>query len=295
MKKKVFVLGASGFQGAKIAAGLLAKNYAVTTLKRSAEKGMPANPKIRIVEGGLENKASLIAALDGVDSAVYTFPLIFDLDLAKEYTSNFIAAAKKQNVSLVVFNAGFDLPLGSSELLVIKLKSAIKDLFDTSGLKVITLMPDIYIDNIAAPWSLPVILKNGIVPYPVASGVKVPWVSHLDLAKYVVAAVDKLELAGQVLPIGGNLFTGEEISEAISAKIGKPLNYVGVTPDEFEQQISPTFGVLAGKEISNLYRYVDANHTSLIAKNFKSTQETLSVVPQSLTEWVDSINWTTND
>jgi hypothetical protein len=86
--------------------------------------------------------------------------------------------------------------------------------------------------------------------------------------------------------------TGEEIASAISEEVGKTVNFVGMTPDDFEQQIAPTFGALAGKEISNLYRYVDANQGALIAKDFKHTQELLGVVPQSLEAWAKSVSWT---
>ncbi len=291
MNKKIFVTGATGFQGGNIAKVLLDKNYSVSTLKRSEGQGQPANPDIEVIKGGLENKEALVKVLKGVDVAVYTFPLIFDLELAKEYTSNFISAAKEQEVSLIVWNTGFDLPNKNSDLLTMNLKLEIKKIFDESGLKVTTLVPDIYIDNIAAPWSIPVILNNNIVPYPVASGMKVPWISHSDLAKYMAEAVDKPELAGQILPIGGNLLSGEEITSAISKEIGKTLDYVPLTPTAFEEQLIPAFGPLAGKEISNLYRYVESNQSNLIAKDFKRTQEILNVKPQSLTEWVQSVKW----
>lgn len=286
----IFVSGAAGFQGGNIAGQLLKNGQTVRTLKRSGGN-LENMPGVIIEKGGFENIDALHNVLKDVDAAVYTFPLLFDLDLAKEYTINFITAAKEQKVPLIVFNTGFDLGKKNSEFLTLDIKTTIKELFDASGLNVITLVPDIYIDNISAPWSIPVILNNGIVPYPVAAGNKVPWISHVDLAKFVVAAIDKPILAGKVLPIGGNLFSGDEIATAISLEIGKEVNYVAMTPDEFEKQISPTFGELAGKEISNLYRYVDENREQLIAKNFQETQSLLGVIPQSLTDWVKSVQW----
>lgn len=291
MKYKIFVVGATGFQGANIAGKLLAKGYEVTTLKRSMENGTPLMAGVNAIEGGLDNIEALNKALKGVNSAVYTFPLIFDINLAKEYTSNFILAAEEQGVSLIVFNAGFDLPKKANKLLAINLKVEIKLMFDASNLNVITLVPDIYIDNISAPWSIPVILNNKIVPYPVASGNKVPWISHADLAKFIVSAIEKPELASQVLPIGGNLYTGEEIAEAIASEINEPIKFVAMTPDEFEQQITPAFGDLEGKEISNLYRHIKENREELLSKDFKKTQDILDVVPQSLREWVKSVKW----
>jgi uncharacterized protein YbjT (DUF2867 family) len=229
--------------------------------------------------------------LKDVDVAVYTFPLIFDLELAKKYTSNFISAAQEQATPLIIWNTGFDLPKESSDLLTMNIKVEIQRLLDESGLKVVTLVPDIYIDNLAAPWSIPVILNNSIVPYPVASGVKVPWISLHDLGEYVAAAVDKPELAGLTLPIGGNLFSGEEIAEAISVEIGKEISYVPLTPTAFEEQLIPAFGPLAGKEISNLYRYMESNQKDLVTKRFEESQKILGVKPQSLADWVQSVKW----
>ncbi|TSE04246.1 SDR family oxidoreductase [Aquimarina algiphila] len=288
---KIFVSGASGFQGGNIAQQLIAKNHKISTLKRTIGEGVPVREGIDIIEGGLGDKEALNKALQHTNVAVYTFPLLFDMKLAKEYTSNFIAAAKEQKVDLVIFNATFDLPKEETELLALNLKVEMKRLFDASGLNVITLVPDIYIDNLAAPWSIPVILNDNILPYPVTSGTKVPWISHIDLAKYVVSAIDKPELAGQTLPIGGNLFTGEEIAAAISDKIKKPVNFVGVLPDDFEKQLAPAFGELAAREISNLYRYVEQNQTEFLKKDFKNTNKLLSVTPQTLDEWVDSVSW----
>ena len=286
---KVFVSGATGFQGGNIAQQLIKNGHSVTTLKRS-EGGIPSS-EIEVVKGGLEHKEALNKALKPVDAAVYTFPLVFDIDLAEEYTSNFISAAQEAKVPLVVFNAGFDLTEKGEGKVVLEIKAKIKRLLNASDLEVITLVPDVYLDNISAPWSIPVIRNNSIVPYPVASGKKIPWISHKDLSKYVAAAVEKPELSGKVLPIGGNLFTGEEITAAIASKIGQELHYAPLTPDEFEKQIAPVFGALAGKEISNLYRYAASNREQIIAKDFKHTQDLLGVVPETLTEWVSSVNW----
>lgn len=289
---KVFVTGATGFQGGNIVGALLSENHQVTTLKRNPDIGMPATEGIEVIKGGLDNRESLATAMRGTQAAVYSFPLIFDMELAKSYTENFIAAAKQENVGLIVFNTTFHLSKTETGFLALDLKVAMKKQFDASGLNVITLAPDIYIDNIAAPWSVPVILENKIVPYPLASEKKVPWISHSDLAKYVVKAISKPELAGQTLPIGGNLISGNEITAAISSEIGQELNFVPVSVDEFEKQLTPGFGELAAKEISNLYRFIEQNHDDFVNKDFDKSNRLLGVQPQSLKDWTSSVNWT---
>jgi len=287
MSKKIFVSSASGVQGNKIATKLIEQGYTVSTLTRTDQK----LENITVHVGDLSNINVIKIALKGVDAAVYTFPMIFDKKIAINYTTNFIEACKKEGVSLVIFNTASDLPKAETGLLALDIKLAIDNLFKASDLKVITLVPDIYTDNLAAPWSIPVILENGILPYPIASGQAIPWISHYDLANYVSSALEKPDLAGKELPIGGNLWTGEEIAAEIAKQLGRTVNFVGLSPDQFEEQLKPAFGSLTAKEVSNIYRYLGSNQTSLLNKDFKGTQEILSVKPQTLTEWVASITW----
>ncbi|UTW64077.1 NmrA family NAD(P)-binding protein [bacterium SCSIO 12741] len=287
MSRKVFVSGATGFQGRPIADGLASKGDQVVTLTRQEV----SDNRIKNVAGGFENLDAVNQALEGVEIAVFTLPLVFDLEQAQVMAQNFIEAAQAQNVGLVVFNSSFDLPLENTGLLALDIKVAVKRLLDDSGLKVITVAPDVYIDNLAAPWSIPLVLEQGILPYPVKNGQKIPWISHVDLARFVMAALDKPELAGETLPIGGNLLSGEEIAEVIAEKIGKPVQFIGLAPDDFEKNLAPNFGDLAAREISNLYRYVERNMDRITSKDFAATQAKLGVAPQPLKDWVDSVNW----
>jgi len=288
---KVFVLGATGFQGSQIANTLLQNNHSVTTLKRDSNSGIPASQDIDVIQGGLDSRNALSQAMSGADAAVYSFPLIFDMELAKSYTENFIAAAKKENVGLIIYNTTFYLAKESTGLLALDMKVEMKKLFDVSGLNVISLAPNIYLDNIAAPWSVPVILENKIVPYPLQADKVMSWVSHSDLGRFVASALTKPELAGQTLPIGGKLITGNEITKAIGSQINQDLNFVEVPVDDFEQQLVPGFGAVAAKEISNLYRYIDQNYNDFVSLNYDNSNTVLGVQPQSLDSWVASVNW----
>ena len=288
---KVFITGATGFQGSKIANELLNANHTISTVKKDLAAGMPAMEGIEVIEGGLENKDALATAMRNAQAAVYSFPLIFDLELAKSYTKNFIEAAKQESVELIIYNTTFYLAEENTGLLALDMKVAMKELFDTSGLNVITIAPNIYLDNIAAPWSIPVILEHKIVPYPLKADKPMSWISHTDLGKYIASAIHKPELAGQTFPVG-SLITGNDITSSIGSRINQELNFVEVPVDEFEQQLIPGFGDVAAKEISNLYRYVEQNYNSFINQDFENTNKILGHEPQSLDSWVASVNWT---
>ncbi len=287
---KVFVLGATGFQGSKIVNELFKDNHTVSTVKRDQNSGMPAMEGVEVIQGGLENKDALASAMRGAQAAVYSFPLIFDIELAKSYTRNFIDAAKQENVELIIYNTTFYLAKEETGLLALDMKVAMKELFDASGLNVITIAPNIYLDNISAPWSVPVIQENKIVPYPLKADKPMSWISHSDLGKYIASAINKPELAGQTFPVG-TLVTGSDITETIGSEINQKLVFFEVPVDEFEQQLIPGFGNVAAKEISNLYRYVEQNYNSFVNQDFENTNKVLGVQPESLESWVASANW----
>ena len=91
---------------------------------------------------------------------------------------------------------------------------------------------------LTAPWSIPLINEKGILPYPVQSDSRIPWISHVDLAKFIYSAIDRFELGGQTLPIGGNIYTGEEIASKISIHLRKTVSFVSLKPDDFEKPIN---------------------------------------------------------
>ena len=287
---KVFVNGAGGAQGGAIARELIARNNQVMTISRGAESRTESKG-LTTVPGDLLTAAGLAEALEGADAAVFTIPLLFEKDKVLLATKNFIAAAEAGGVKHVIFNTTFFLAKAEAGVFAVDAKVQMKALFEASKLQVTTIVPDVYLDNLAAPWSIPVILENSILPYPIQANTKVPFISHVDLAKGVVAALEKPELVGQTLPLVTGLFTGEEIAAAIGGKLGKAIQFVPVDPNDFEAQLAPAFGALAAKEISNLYRFLAQEHAAFVGKPFAETQKLLEVTPQTLKEWVDGVNW----
>ncbi|MDH7447815.1 SDR family oxidoreductase [Aquimarina sp. 2201CG14-23] len=290
MSKKVFVLGARGIQGSAIAKRIILNGHTVNTLSSDTNSAELLDG-IESYSGDLSNKPSIAKALENVDVAIYTFPLIFDMDKATSFTQNFIDAAKQQNIPFVIFNSSFDLPENKISFLGMDIKYEIQKQFEKSGLEVLTLMPDIYLNNLAAPWSIPLVVEKNILPYPIESDKKVPWISHQDLARFITSAIEKPELAGQKLPIGGTLLSGEEIAASISDHLDQEIKFISLKPDDFEKQLIPAFGELNAKEISNLYRYVEKEREHLIHKSFSRTQELLGIQPMTIKQWVESVDW----
>jgi len=111
------------------------------------------------------------------------------------------------------------------------------------------------------------------------------------LGKPTCKALERPDLSGEKLPIGGNIYTGKEIAQEISQKIQKEVHFIALTPDDFEANLVEGFGNLEAKEISNLYRYVKENKSKLYSKDFEKTNQLLELKPESIKDFIASIEW----
>lgn len=282
--KSVFVTGFSGAQGSAIASVLTNSGVSVTGLVRQASEHDGC------VQGDLLDVASLVAAMRGCDAIVFTLPLIFEADVVVQMTQNLVSAARQNGIQKVVFNTG--IPLGDTltGYAAIDVKHAALEVLCGSDLSVVSLMPTIYLDNLAAPFLLPVIREHNIIPYPVASEQDFAWISHENLARYCYAALNNDALVGQkILITNRDMGSKADLAKLIAQKVGRDVCYVPSTTDQFEENLRPVLGDYVAREIANLYRGVAENAASFCAYSHAEFLD--SVELQSTEQWVASVNW----
>lgn len=294
MKTKVLVTGATGFQGGAVLTQLQADGFAVKAFDLPGEPLEALKAKgVEVAYGSFADVESLEKAFRGVEYVSLSFPLIFDAEKLLSYARNVVSAFRKSSVKNLVFNTNLPLHPQKVGYTAFDSKLAVEEYFDQEGLPYISLRPTIYMDNIAAPWSIPVVVNQQILPYPVQSGVRVAWMSHKDLARFTVAAIRHPEYVGQKFFIGGSqLLTGEEMAETLSGIIGKKIQFVPVKPDDFEAQLAASFGQDTAREIANIYRFAEANPIQLQANELRERSLVkLPVSLQTFDEWARSVSW----
>jgi NAD(P)H dehydrogenase (quinone) len=294
MKNKILVTGATGYQGNAVIQELLKQNFSVSALvSPNKDTKDLENQNVEIFEGRFEDVESLKNAFQNANKVVLSFPLLFDEKQLLFFAENVVNAWKSSNVELIVFNTNLPVYSEKVDLVAFDAKLAIEHYFDKEKLPYISLRPTLYKDNLSAPFLLPVIQNNGILPYPVPAKEKIAWISHVDLAKFIVEAIKHPELKGKKFNIGGvELLTGEEMAETISKYAGKPIHFVPVSADDFELQIAPAFGNETAKEIANIYRFVKDNITHLQVQDLKeNTLKNLPISLETFDDWASKINW----
>ncbi len=287
----VFVSGVTGAQGGAIKTVLERQGIVVYSMSRQAsDNSGDVDNANKIISGGLEDLEQLKKAVKNCDAIVFTAPLVFDAQIVKQFSNNIVAAAKSNGIKKIIFNSS--IPLGNTKtgFAAIDVKHDALEILQNSGLDIVTLMPTIYLDNLASPFLLPIIQANAIIPYPIASDFKFSWISLENLGRYVFAALKDDSLIGTSRLISNNeATTGMELARIISDVAATELNYIASSPDEFEQNLTPILGDSISKEISNLYRGVDAFRDDFLQNNKLLLSDT--IILQSIEQWAKTIPW----
>jgi NAD(P)H dehydrogenase (quinone) len=289
MNNTILVTGATGYQGAAVVKELTQQSYNVKAMVHNNDSILD----VEKVQANFDDAISLTKAFEGIEKVYLSFPLIFDKEKLLLFAANIVTAWQASEVKQFVFNTNLPVQKEKVGLIAFDAKLAIENYFDAAGLPYISLRPTLYLDNLSAPFLLPVIQANSILPYPVPANKKIAWMSHIDLAKFVAATFKYPGLIGQKFDIGGKqLLSGEEMASYISTIAGRHIQFIPVAPDDFEAQLAPAFGGTTAKEIANIYRFVKDNVKHLQAKDLhEKTLLALPVVLQSFEEWAKEVKW----
>jgi NAD(P)H dehydrogenase (quinone) len=298
---KILVYGANSAQGIPVVHRLLKAGYRVRVFVRDRAKAQSLFGRdVEIFTGTLEDKASLDAANAGIDRIFLVLPLEYRFDVALNQGRNAIDAARNAGVKLLVFNSSTNIPTEVTDVAAFEIKRSVEDYIRQSTLPYIILRPHLYMDNLAAPWSMPSIVNQSVVAYPLPAEIKVAWISLDDTAALVVAALERQELAGSIFDIGGlESVNGHEIAQLFTQVLNLPFTYQQIPIDAFEQGLDRAFGEPTGTEIAKIYRWRMA-HPETEEIDMNAVLKKLPI-PQSgrsanelttFAEWIKLTQWT---
>ncbi|MBE9078268.1 NmrA family NAD(P)-binding protein [Romeria aff. gracilis LEGE 07310] len=288
-QKRILVYCATGLQGQAVASRLLLKeDFSIRLLVRNPEKAEALQRAgAEIFCGDLGEASSLVSANDGVDRVFLQLPLDFTPAVV-DYAINAIDAAKEAGVSLLVLNTSVIVPSEKTGVKAIDLKYDIEHYLKRSSLPYIILRPTFYMENLAAPWSVPSIQEKSTVAYPIPADFPASWIGVEDLASYVVEALKKTELAGSEFNIGGpEVLTGKDIAERFSQALRREIDYYPIPLDTFEEQINAGIGEPIGTEIAALYGWFVSQPQSPVALSLNAVLEKLPVQLTPMSEWIN--------
>lgn len=269
--KTIAVHGATGAQGAPVAA-------------RLAAGGHDVRPLTRATGADLLDRAALTVAYEGADAVVLQLPLIYD-ERSLAMGENAARAAEAAGVGHLVINAGAPLPPApiGVPFLDARHRAAAADVE-----RVTVLQPTTYMENLSGPWSAERIMRDSVVGYPVPAEAPLYWVATADVAIAVERALAR-EVAGWYALPGAPL-AGEDVARTLGTVLGRAVRWQSLAPGEYGDRLRPHLGDHAADGTAAVYQML-ATTPPPPAPDPGPARGALDWAPRDLEVWARETAW----
>ncbi|MEH2407638.1 NmrA family NAD(P)-binding protein [Nostoc sp.] len=197
------------------------------------------NGAAEVAIGDLTDRASIDAALKGVDSVFYIAPAFIPNEA--EIGKSMVEAAKQAGVRRFVFSSVIEPVISVLKNHIAK--SPVEEAIIESDMEYVILQPTLFFQNLAQSWSE--VLKTGTYGEPWSEETRFSRVDYRDVAEVAAIALteDRLLYGTYQLCAEGNL-NRKEIVALMSEVLGRKIESVRPSPpaspaQNVEQQPSP--------------------------------------------------------
>lgn len=242
----ITVFGASGRQGMAQVRQALKAGYEVRALSRSAHpfegSDLAGASGIDVRPVDLYDLDSYGPAMEGSDYVFYTHPLQARADRAV-LVGQVGAAAAKLGIKRVVWNTSSWIPDKPGDAHTYAGNTVGINALWRSGAPGTVFGSVLFMDNLLTNWARPFIVREGRYVYPHNPELQANWISLDDVAKFMLASLDRPDMEGAWLNIGGpERLKGKQVTEILSDTLKKPIAYDPCTPAEFGRYLVEAAG-----------------------------------------------------
>ncbi len=297
----VSVVGSTGRQGLAQIKQLAATGHKVRALSRSETPdlgGSNAADEARVFD--LYDESTWVPALEGSDAIFYTHPLQAREDRAT-LTGRVAAAAKEAGVERFVWNTSSWIPDKPGEPFTYgNNTTAINSIF-RSGIPATIFGSVLFMDNLLTNWARPFIVHEGRYVYAHQPHLLANWISLDDVGKCMTAALDRPDMEGTWMNIGGpERLKPTDVTAILSRVFGKEITYDPCTPEEFGDLLVAALGDSMPEEaraefsagIAAFYHFNNDSPTRPFEVNFDYVQERLPEVEfENMETWAARQDW----
>lgn len=296
----VAVFGASGRQGLAQVRQLKAAGHDVRAISRRADPFYGEHfDNVDVRPADILDEDSVFEAMEGADAAFYTQPLRARIDRVQALTT-IGRAAKRADLKRVVWNTSGWIPDKAGDPFSYgENTKAINALWRT-GAPGTVFGSVLFMDNLLTNWAFPFIVNEGRYVYPHNPNLECSWISLDDVAKFMIAAIDRPDLEGAWLNIGGpEILKPPQVAECLSQATGKRVIYDPSTPAEFGKHLADAFGddvtpeehagLVAG--IGAFYEYNNSSPLKPFKVDMGPVLERIPIKLETMAEWTKRQDW----
>jgi uncharacterized protein YbjT (DUF2867 family) len=225
----VLVGGATGKQGRAVVEELLGRGYRIRALTRNPDGKKAAYlkdlPDVEIVPGDYGDRASLDAAMAGVNKVFFYSGLSFN---ELEEGRNVIAATKAAGIDRLVYSSGAASEPGKG---IRGAKMTLEADIKASGLTYTVFRPVAFMENFAGRQRR--FARNGVVESRGPERL-LHLIAVSDIGFYVAEAFDDPDRwANTAVNIAGDRLTVAEFVDTLSTVMGRPIEYTQQPLEEY--------------------------------------------------------------
>ncbi|MEO9461979.1 MAG: NmrA family NAD(P)-binding protein [Marinomonas sp.] len=242
----ITVIGASGRQGMAQVDQALKAGYDVRAISRQpdpfAGSKIEGADTVEIRPMDLYDSSTFAEALEGTDYVFYTHPLQARADRAV-LVGELGKAAAEANVKRLVWNTSSWIPDKPGDPHTYGGNTQGINALWRSGCPGTVFGSVLFMDNLLTNWARPWIMNEGRYVYPHASHLAANWISLDDVAKFMLASLDRPDMEGAWLNIGGpERLKGPQVAGYLTDALGKDIKYDPCTPEEFGRYLVDAAG-----------------------------------------------------
>ncbi|WP_380161998.1 SDR family oxidoreductase [Kineococcus sp. R86509] len=275
------VHGATGAQGAPVAAALTHAGHHVTAAVRTPS-AYTAGPAIAV---DYADVASLTAAYQGAEGVFIHLPLGSPDQRMAVAVAVAEALEQAHPARVVLSTSGYPLQEGSEQTAIGVLAARLA----AGGIPTAVIAPRIYLENLLLPPVTGPVREEGVLRYPIREDYAVSWSSHLDVADVAVRLFQDTSVTGVVAVGALPGLLGADLAAGFAAYLGREVRFEFQEPEDFGTAVTPLFGAEAIAPVVASYHWRRTQLHELIDEA-ASAQLRLGQTPRSVEQWLRDVS-----
>lgn len=275
----IIVHGATGAQGAPVAAALIRSGYDVTAAVRTP--GAYAGGTGVAVD--FDSAAALAEVYRGAEGVFVHLPLGSPPQQLSWAEAIVEAVATAKPARVVVSTSGYPLEGADSP------HGVLARGLEGAGVSVAVIAPLLFLENLLLPPVTGPVRSEGVLRYPIQADYAVSWCSHLDVADVAARLFSDRSVTG-IVGVGAIPgLMGDDLARGFAEHVGREVRFQVQTPEAFGASVEPLFGADGIAPVVEAYRWRQTQLDELIDGS-TSAQHQLGLAPRTVAQWLKDVS-----